>query len=50
MKGIIQWLQRRLSPSSALLQDEKQAQELLDAHDVVVVGFFKVRFAEELFY
>lgn len=44
VKGIIQWLQRRLGPSATLLKDHRVAQELLDAHDVVVVGFFKVHF------
>ncbi|XP_062866608.1 protein disulfide-isomerase A2 [Trichomycterus rosablanca] len=40
-KGIMQWLQRHMGPSTTLLNNEKDAQELLDAHDVVVVGFFK---------
>ncbi|MCJ8747677.1 hypothetical protein PDJAM_G00156090 [Pangasius djambal] len=41
VKGIIQWLQRRTGPSAALLKDDRAAQELLDAHSVVVVGFFQ---------
>lgn len=41
VKGIIEWLQRRMGPSAALLKDYAAAQELLDAHSVVVVGFFK---------
>lgn len=44
VKGIIEWLQRRMGPSAALLKDYAAAQELLDAHSVVVVGFFKVKF------
>lgn len=42
VKGIMQWLQRRVGPSAALLKDEKAAQDLLDTHHVAVVGFFKV--------
>ncbi|KAF5888830.1 protein disulfide-isomerase-like, partial [Clarias magur] len=41
VKGIIQWLQRRLGPSTALLNHREDAQELIDAHSVVLIGFFK---------
>ncbi|XP_053333236.1 protein disulfide-isomerase A2 [Clarias gariepinus] len=41
VKGIIQWLRRRLGPSAALLNDRQDAQELIDAHNLVVIGFFK---------
>ncbi|XP_076839353.1 protein disulfide-isomerase A2 [Brachyhypopomus gauderio] len=41
VKGIGQWLQRRLGPSATVLEDAQHTQRLLDAHDVVVVGFFE---------
>uniref|UniRef100_A0A4W4FK58 Protein disulfide-isomerase n=1 Tax=Electrophorus electricus TaxID=8005 RepID=A0A4W4FK58_ELEEL len=40
-KGIKKWLQRRLGPSAVILNGTQDAQRLLDAHDVVVVGFFE---------
>lgn len=40
----MQWLQRRLGPGAPLLQDLNTAQELIDTHHVVVLGFFKVAF------
>ncbi|XP_066515586.1 protein disulfide-isomerase A2 [Hoplias malabaricus] len=46
-KGIVQWLQRRLGPSATLLKKAKDVKNLLDAHDVVVVGFFEDLEGEE---
>ncbi|TTP11310.1 Protein disulfide-isomerase [Bagarius yarrelli] len=42
VKGIVQWLQRRMGPSSVLLNHQQDAQELLQTHQVVVLGFFKL--------
>ncbi|XP_064178753.1 protein disulfide-isomerase A2 isoform X1 [Anguilla rostrata] len=39
-KGIVQWLKRRSGPSATILENETDSQELIDAHNVVVVGFF----------
>ncbi|KAJ8413566.1 hypothetical protein AAFF_G00080730 [Aldrovandia affinis] len=39
-KGIVQWLRRRTGPSAIVLESETESQELIDAHNVVVVGFF----------
>ncbi|KAK3530698.1 hypothetical protein QTP86_032193, partial [Hemibagrus guttatus] len=41
VKRIIQWLQRRTGPSLVPLNDDRIAQELIDTHQVVVLGFFK---------
>ncbi|XP_016106207.1 protein disulfide-isomerase A2 [Sinocyclocheilus grahami] len=41
VKGITRWLERHTGPSATVLNDVKSAQALLDAHDVVVVGFFQ---------
>ncbi|XP_062036358.1 protein disulfide-isomerase A2 [Lepus europaeus] len=40
-EGIAEWLRRRVGASATRLQDEQGAQVLIDARDVVVVGFFK---------
>lgn len=39
--GLVQWVKRHVGPSAVLLKNEKDAQELIDSHNVVVVGFFK---------
>uniref|UniRef100_A0A3B3QAM3 protein disulfide-isomerase n=1 Tax=Paramormyrops kingsleyae TaxID=1676925 RepID=A0A3B3QAM3_9TELE len=39
-KGIVQWLKRRAGPAATFLGTEQDAQELIDAHSVVVIGFF----------
>ncbi|XP_043106824.1 protein disulfide-isomerase A2 [Puntigrus tetrazona] len=41
VKGITRWLERHTGPSAAVLDDVKSTEALLDAHDVVVVGFFQ---------
>uniref|UniRef100_A0A8C1A5X8 protein disulfide-isomerase n=1 Tax=Cyprinus carpio carpio TaxID=630221 RepID=A0A8C1A5X8_CYPCA len=41
VKGITRWLERHTGPSATVLNDVKSAEVLLDAHDVVVVGFFQ---------
>ncbi|KAI5616123.1 protein disulfide-isomerase A2 precursor [Silurus asotus] len=41
VKRILQWLQRRMGPSVAVLQDSTHTQELLDTHSVVILGFFQ---------
>ncbi|XP_058639284.1 protein disulfide-isomerase A2 [Onychostoma macrolepis] len=41
VKGITRWLERHTGPSATVLNDVKSAEALLDAHDVVVVGFFQ---------
>nr|XP_051698082.1 protein disulfide-isomerase A2 isoform X1 [Oryctolagus cuniculus] len=40
-EGIAEWLRRRVGASATRLQDEQGAQALIDAGDVVVVGFFQ---------
>ncbi|KFO34786.1 Protein disulfide-isomerase A2 [Fukomys damarensis] len=40
-EGIAEWLRRRVGSSAAHLEDEESLQALLDAQDVVVVGFFQ---------
>ncbi|XP_045705071.1 protein disulfide-isomerase A2 isoform X2 [Phyllostomus hastatus] len=40
-EGIAEWLRRRVGPSTTRLEDEKGAQALIDAQDVVVIGFFQ---------
>ncbi|KAM7227861.1 hypothetical protein CapIbe_020315 [Capra ibex] len=40
-KGIAEWLRRRVGPSARRLEDEEDARALMDAQDVVVVGFFQ---------
>ncbi|XP_036890454.1 protein disulfide-isomerase A2 [Sturnira hondurensis] len=40
-EGIAKWLRRRLGPSTTRLEDEEGAQALIDAQDVVVIGFFQ---------
>ncbi|XP_030636529.1 protein disulfide-isomerase A2 [Chanos chanos] len=47
-KDILQWLERHVGPSATLLENVKDTQKLLDAHDVVAVGFFKSLDAEEV--
>uniref|UniRef100_A0A8C6CXX8 Protein disulfide-isomerase A2 n=1 Tax=Moschus moschiferus TaxID=68415 RepID=A0A8C6CXX8_MOSMO len=42
-EGIAEWLRRRVGPSARQLEDEEDARALLDARDVVVVGFFQDR-------
>lgn len=41
-KGIVEWLRRRVGSSATRLEDEESAQALIDAQDVVVIGFFQV--------
>lgn len=41
-KGIAEWLRRRVGSSATRLEDEESTQALLDAQDVVVIGFFQV--------
>ncbi|XP_028830633.1 protein disulfide-isomerase A2 [Denticeps clupeoides] len=40
VKGVLQWLDRRTGPSAVLLQDRENVEELISAHNLVVVGFF----------
>ncbi|XP_048645457.1 protein disulfide-isomerase A2 isoform X4 [Marmota marmota marmota] len=40
-KGIVEWLKRRVGSSATRLEDEEGAQALMDAGDVVVIGFFQ---------
>ncbi|XP_006873976.1 PREDICTED: protein disulfide-isomerase A2 [Chrysochloris asiatica] len=40
-EGIVKWLRRRLGPSASQLEDEAGTQALIDAHDLVVIGFFR---------
>ncbi|KAM5329020.1 protein disulfide-isomerase A2 isoform 1-T1 [Glossophaga mutica] len=40
-EGIAEWLRRRVGPSTTRLEDEEGAQALIDAQDVVVIGFFQ---------
>ncbi|XP_019611734.2 protein disulfide-isomerase A2 [Rhinolophus sinicus] len=40
-KGIAEWLRRRVGSSATRLEDEESTQALLDAQDVVVIGFFQ---------
>lgn len=44
VKGITRWLERHTGPSATVLNDVKSAEALLDANDVVVVGFFQVNY------
>ncbi|CAM4501269.1 unnamed protein product [Leuciscus chuanchicus] len=41
VKGITMWLERHTGPSAIVLSDVKSAEALLDANEVVVVGFFQ---------
>uniref|UniRef100_A0A8C2CRH8 protein disulfide-isomerase n=1 Tax=Cyprinus carpio TaxID=7962 RepID=A0A8C2CRH8_CYPCA len=41
VKGITRWLERHTGPSATVLNDVKSVEALLDANDVVVVGFFQ---------
>ncbi|KAL1282712.1 hypothetical protein QQF64_001515 [Cirrhinus molitorella] len=41
VKGFTRWLERHTGPSATVLNDVKSAEALLDANDVVVVGFFQ---------
>ncbi|KAM6971873.1 protein disulfide-isomerase A2 [Aplochiton taeniatus] len=47
VKGIIQWLKRRSGPAAVVLESPASATELLDAHNVTVVGFFDSLDSEE---
>ncbi|XP_032125241.1 protein disulfide-isomerase A2 isoform X4 [Sapajus apella] len=40
-EGIVEWLRRRVGPSARQLEDEEGAQALIDARDLVVIGFFQ---------
>ncbi|XP_054442763.1 protein disulfide-isomerase A2 [Pteronotus mesoamericanus] len=40
-KGIAEWLRRRVGSSTTRLEDEEGAQALIEAQDVVVIGFFQ---------
>ncbi|KAM9725255.1 protein disulfide-isomerase A2 isoform 2-T2 [Dama dama] len=40
-EGIAEWLRRRVGPSARRLEQEEDAHALMDARDVVVVGFFQ---------
>lgn len=40
--GIAEWLRRRVGSSTTRLEDEEGAQALIDAQDIVVIGFFQV--------
>ncbi|XP_007528033.1 protein disulfide-isomerase A2 [Erinaceus europaeus] len=40
-EGIAEWLRRRVGPSATRLEDEEGVQALMDAREVVVVGFFQ---------
>ncbi|MBZ3879606.1 Protein disulfide-isomerase A2 [Sciurus carolinensis] len=40
-KGIAEWLKRRVGSSATRLEDEEGARALMDAGDVVVIGFFQ---------
>ncbi|KAG1961258.1 protein disulfide-isomerase A2 [Pimephales promelas] len=44
VKGITMWLERHTGTSATVLNDVKSAEALLDANEVVVVGFFQVLF------
>lgn len=41
-EGIAEWLRRRVGSSATRLEEEEGAQALIDAQDVVVIGFFQV--------
>ncbi|XP_026129054.1 protein disulfide-isomerase [Carassius auratus] len=41
VKGITRWLERHTGPSATVLSDVKSLEALLDANEVVVVGFFQ---------
>ncbi|KAM6155224.1 protein disulfide-isomerase A2 [Rhynchocyon petersi] len=40
-EGIVKWLKRRVGPSAMELQDEGDAQALIEAQELVVIGFFQ---------
>ncbi|KAF6271661.1 protein disulfide isomerase family A member 2 [Rhinolophus ferrumequinum] len=40
-KGIAEWLRRRVGSSATRLEDEESTQALIDAQEVVVIGFFQ---------
>uniref|UniRef100_A0A8C3WKA4 Protein disulfide-isomerase A2 n=1 Tax=Catagonus wagneri TaxID=51154 RepID=A0A8C3WKA4_9CETA len=40
-EGIAEWLRRRVGSSATQLEDEEGARALIDAADVVVIGFFQ---------
>ncbi|XP_036771890.2 protein disulfide-isomerase A2 isoform X2 [Manis pentadactyla] len=40
-EGIAEWLRRRVGSSATRLEDEEGAQALIDAQEVVVIGFFQ---------
>uniref|UniRef100_H0VIR0 Protein disulfide-isomerase A2 n=1 Tax=Cavia porcellus TaxID=10141 RepID=H0VIR0_CAVPO len=40
-EGIAEWLRRRVGPSATHLKDEEGTQALIDAWDIVVIGFFQ---------
>ncbi|KAK2490877.1 hypothetical protein MC885_015228 [Smutsia gigantea] len=40
-EGIAEWLRRRVGSSATRLEDEEGTQALIDAQDVVVIGFFQ---------
>lgn len=41
LKGIKRWLEKHTAPSATVLNDVKSAEALLEANEVLVVGFFK---------
>lgn len=41
-EGIAEWLRRRVGSSATRLENEEGARALIDAQDVVVIGFFQV--------
>ncbi|XP_006894969.1 PREDICTED: protein disulfide-isomerase A2 [Elephantulus edwardii] len=40
-EGIVKWLMRRVGPSASKLETEGDAQALIEAQDLVVIGFFQ---------
>ncbi|KAM3865504.1 protein disulfide-isomerase A2 [Diretmus argenteus] len=47
VQGIIQWMKRRSGPGAVVLDTPDSAAQLLDAHNVTVVGFFNSLESEE---
>lgn len=41
-ESIAEWLRRRVGSSATRLEDEESIQALIDAKDIVVIGFFQV--------
>uniref|UniRef100_A0A8C6J561 protein disulfide-isomerase n=1 Tax=Melopsittacus undulatus TaxID=13146 RepID=A0A8C6J561_MELUD len=47
--GIVHWMQRRAGPSATLLQDTDTASTFISSQELVVVGFFKVGWAQTFY-